>query len=384
MRPTAPTGAMRPALATSRGGRNPAGSRGRSSRVGLVALLVAASAVGAQEPERERGWLGVGLHEVMECREEARPGPRPCGRRLVVAQVVVGSPAARAGVAPGDTLLALDDRPLTDLDPATRERTFATVRAGEAVSLRVGRSGGRRTLRLEPARRPASAEFRWAPAAPPPGIVAPEAAAAPVVVGGAAGPPPGAGGYVIALRTDSGDVVSIRRWPDGDRSPVMTADSVFMLHLDGDGPTLPDVRVELGPEFRALRDSTLRQARVRVDSLQRKARLRQATRTETVPHLRAALAEARDRRLAGAEFSPLSEALADYFYGVGEGLLVLRVLPGTPADRLGLRPGDVVVEAAGRPIREVGELREALRYGDSLRVRWIRKGEPVEGSLPRR
>lgn len=354
--------------------------------LGLAALLGAAPAAGQQQaaPQAaERGWLGVGLHEVMECREQALPGPRPCERRLVVAQVAVGSPASRAGVSRGDTLLELDGEPLTDLDPPTRERTFAVLRPGQTVDLRVGRAEGRRTLRVEAARRPASARFRWAPAPPPVRVEAPAVPATPAPAAPPVAAPPGSKAYVVAVRTDSGDVVRIRRWPVLDGAIAATADSFVVL--SGELRSVPEVWLELGPEFHALRDSTLRHARVRVDSLRRVFRLEEAARTEAVRSLRSTLVEVRERRLAGAEFSPLSEPLADYFHGVREGLLVLRVLPGTPAERLGLRPGDVVVEAAGRSTPQVADLREALRESDAgaPRIRWIRKGEAMEGTLPR-
>jgi serine protease Do len=55
----------------------------------------------------------------------------------------------------------------------------------------------------------------------------------------------------------------------------------------------------------------------------------------------------------------LIEDMADYF-GVESGVLVLRVEPGTPAARTGLRGGDVIVRADGEDVESVQELRDAI------------------------
>ncbi len=49
-----------------------------------------------------------------------------------------------------------------------------------------------------------------------------------------------------------------------------------------------------------------------------------------------------------------------YFIPPGEGLMVLDVVPGTPAERLGLGPGWVITEVGGRPVTGRAELEEAL------------------------
>ncbi|MEM0020691.1 MAG: trypsin-like peptidase domain-containing protein [Fervidicoccaceae archaeon] len=68
-------------------------------------------------------------------------------------------------------------------------------------------------------------------------------------------------------------------------------------------------------------------------------------------------------------------------YGLGarEGLMVVRVIPGTPASKAGLREGDVILKANGRVVRKVSNLREAIE--DSVergRVKIeIKRGEIV-------
>lgn len=86
------------------------------------------------------------------------------------------------------------------------------------------------------------------------------------------------------------------------------------------------------------------------------------------------------RAIAGAEFSELDPLLAQYFEGVAEGLLTLRVAPRTPADRAGLLPGDVVVRAGDEPIREIARFRALVaRSGDEpFPIEIVRKGETLE------
>ncbi|MEM4557423.1 MAG: trypsin-like peptidase domain-containing protein [Desulfurococcaceae archaeon] len=59
-----------------------------------------------------------------------------------------------------------------------------------------------------------------------------------------------------------------------------------------------------------------------------------------------------------APLNPTTAAL--YKLPVNEGLLVVRVVPGFPADRSGLAEGDIIVSANGIPTRKVSDLREAI------------------------
>ena len=63
----------------------------------------------------------------------------------------------------------------------------------------------------------------------------------------------------------------------------------------------------------------------------------------------------------GVEPNELSPELAETF-GVkaSEGVIITGVLQGGPAAEAGLRPGDVIVQVAGHPVRNVSELLTAV------------------------
>jgi len=87
-------------------------------------------------------------------------------------------------------------------------------------------------------------------------------------------------------------------------------------------------------------------------------------------------------RLGGAEFRVLTPELAEYFE-VESGLLVLRVIPGTPVATLGLRGGDVVIEVGGHEDLDMSMFLHlaASAEGDGVEVKWIRKGISHTGRL---
>jgi membrane-associated protease RseP (regulator of RpoE activity) len=93
----------------------------------------AAVMVGKQEPDKliPRGRLGVLLDEAAGSAK--------------VAAVLDGSPAAKAGVKPGDVITRLGDAPVSSARSATL--AAAKVRAGEKVGLKVRREGA--TVELE-------------------------------------------------------------------------------------------------------------------------------------------------------------------------------------------------------------------------------------------
>ncbi|WP_114374272.1 DegQ family serine endoprotease [Elioraea thermophila] len=89
--------------------------------------------------------------------------------------------------------------------------------------------------------------------------------------------------------------------------------------------------------------------------------------------------------LAGAVVGNLSPALADEL-GLGlldTGVVVIEVREGSPAARVGFRPGDVILRVAGREVRDVASLLAALqnRAAGPMRVAIRREGRVLEATL---
>ncbi len=90
----------------------------------------------------ERGWLGVRIQPVDEDIAAALGLPQPEG--ALVSSVDEGSPAAAAGLAPGDVILAFDGKKITKLRDLTR--AVAEAGPGKTATMRVLRKGSERTL----------------------------------------------------------------------------------------------------------------------------------------------------------------------------------------------------------------------------------------------
>ncbi len=93
----------------------------------------------------ERGWLGVATQNVTPAMATALHLAKPEG--ALVSQVEPGSPAARAGVEPGDVITAVQSEPVRT--PRDLAKQVASVRAGKSATLTVHRDGADRTLTAE-------------------------------------------------------------------------------------------------------------------------------------------------------------------------------------------------------------------------------------------
>jgi S1-C subfamily serine protease len=83
----------------------------------------------------------------------------------------------------------------------------------------------------------------------------------------------------------------------------------------------------------------------------------------------------------GAQAVRLPEALASAAGGQDQGLMIVSVESGGPADAAGLMLGDVILAIAGDQVSQVEQLQERLtgdRVGASVPVRIVRGGEPRE------
>ncbi len=99
----------------------------------------------------ERGWLGVSVRDQAA---EAGGAPGATGRGVLVAGVERGSPAARAGLRNGDTVLAING----DRVDSSRilVRAVAAVAPGQTVRVTVLREGRPQEIAVQVGRRPAT------------------------------------------------------------------------------------------------------------------------------------------------------------------------------------------------------------------------------------
>ncbi|MBI4414471.1 MAG: PDZ domain-containing protein, partial [candidate division NC10 bacterium] len=91
-----------------------------------------------------RAWLGVLIQPVT--REAAGSLGLPDDRGALVSEVVAGSPAAAAGLKPGDVIVALDGKPVAEARDLPR--LVAGRPVGSAVQVTFLRDGKRQTVRL--------------------------------------------------------------------------------------------------------------------------------------------------------------------------------------------------------------------------------------------
>jgi S1-C subfamily serine protease len=76
----------------------------------------------------------------------------------------------------------------------------------------------------------------------------------------------------------------------------------------------------------------------------------------------------------------MTSELRDFFRAPGDrGVLVAKVVPGSAAERAGIRVGDILVGVGGRDVKTGVDVIQALgtRQGGQLPIRVIRKGLPI-------
>ena len=74
-----------------------------------------------------------------------------------------------------------------------------------------------------------------------------------------------------------------------------------------------------------------------------------------------------DDGMLGLALEPLTPSLRERFRYEGDGQVFVRgVAPGSDADRAGLRPGDIILQADRQPVGSIADLRAALKDGKAL------------------
>jgi S1-C subfamily serine protease len=97
-----------------------------------------------------RGWIGVEAQEITP--EIAESFRLASTSGVLIAGVLKGSPADRGGVKPGDILLSINAKPVTD--PTAMLNIVAGLTPGKAAAVRVRRDQKDIDLPIEPGRRP--------------------------------------------------------------------------------------------------------------------------------------------------------------------------------------------------------------------------------------
>jgi len=97
-----------------------------------------------------RGWIGVEAQEISPELAESFRLPSTTG--ALIAGVLKGSPADRAGVKPGDILISINAKPVTD--PTAMLNIVAGLTPGKAAAVRLRRDQKEIELQVETGKRP--------------------------------------------------------------------------------------------------------------------------------------------------------------------------------------------------------------------------------------
>lgn len=267
---------------------------------------------------RATGWLGV--HYSAEARiDETGQGLRISYNSYPVVEAIEpGSPAERAGLQVGDTLIAFNGHDFVERGvPLTR-----LLRPGEKLSVRLKR-GSRRTVSVTVGERPATS-FGFQ-------MMTPALAATRVLI----------------------------------EQPRSSAAAEMQRSV----AELREASTALTPRAAAFAEDVARRT---VRALEREVVMH-----PSVAPLIAFGTPSGSMSIAGAEMVPVNPQLGDVL-GVRKGVLLVNVPAATPADRSGLRAGDVIVRAATREIVDPAGLHMAMVHAGPakvLRLDVVRKGK---------
>jgi serine protease DegQ len=103
-----------------------------------------------------RGWVGVEVDDLSP--ELAESFKLPDAKGVLIAGVVRGGPADRAGVRPGDVLVEVDGTAVPN--PSSMLNVIAAVQPGSVARLKLLRNGNPMELKLTVGKRPKPQHLR--------------------------------------------------------------------------------------------------------------------------------------------------------------------------------------------------------------------------------
>lgn len=86
----------------------------------------------------------------------------------------------------------------------------------------------------------------------------------------------------------------------------------------------------------------------------------------------------------GISFQPNLPSAVGRVYGFKSGVLINTVAPGQPADKAGLKPGDIIISIDGKNIKDGDELVAEIanrKIGSSVRIGYLRDGKEASTSV---
>jgi serine protease Do len=86
----------------------------------------------------------------------------------------------------------------------------------------------------------------------------------------------------------------------------------------------------------------------------------------------------------GISFQPNLPSAVGRVYGFKSGVLINTVAPGQPADKAGLKPGDIIISIDGKNIKDGDELVAEIanrKIGSSVRIGYLRDGKEASASV---
>ena len=314
--------------------------RSRLSPWLLAACLAAVTALPAFAAP---GWLGVSTQPTDA---DLRRGLDLSRDGLLVNRVFDGTPAERAGLQKGDVILRFNGTTVTE--PEQLRDAVRRAGSGKSAKLEVWRDGASKTLDVKLAEVPASEQDSYsddtpAPPAPPNRSRAPELQ---------------------------------RNAPPAPPAPP--------------APRAPDVRRKVWVNGRELTDDEIEDKLrdLRIEGWGDLEDFKQLKDFKVWTDGQAPMSARSGRGRLGVRVEKLSNEMGEALGVTGnKGVVVLEVIEDTPAQKAGLRAGDVILEVGGREVADREDLHEALAEREGrVDIVLTRKGarRTLQAELPSR